>query len=93
MLFSFQSYAQDEKVESSLNVKTRAAGYIDPDAYVLGPGDSLLILIKGMDEIAWKLSISQEGTIYVPKVGALNLKSNSLSDAKKKIEKAGGKVE
>ena len=86
MLFSFRSSAQEAKVESFLNIKTKAAGYIDPDAYILGPGDSLLILIKGMDEIAWKLSISQEGTIYVPKVGALNLKSNSLSDAKKKIE-------
>lgn len=86
MLFSFQSSAQEENVESTLSVKSDAAGYIDPDAYILGPGDSLLILIKGMDEIAWNVAVSQEGTIYIPKVGALNLKSNSLSNAKKKIE-------
>lgn len=86
LLLSFQSIAQSEKNDKSLSIKTEKAGYIDPDQYFVGPGDSLLILIKGMDELAWKVRVSHEGTIYIPKVGELNIKSNSLSEAKKKIE-------
>lgn len=88
LLFSFSPPAQEKNLENVLNVKTETAGYIDPTTYFIGPGDSLLILIKGLDEIAWKVRVSHEGTIYVPKVGELNLKSNSLSEAKKKIEES-----
>lgn len=88
LLFSFSIPAQEKNLENVLNVKTETAGYIDPTTYFIGPGDSLLILIKGLDEIAWKVRVSLEGTIYVPKVGELNLKSNSLSEAKKKIEES-----
>jgi protein involved in polysaccharide export with SLBB domain len=86
LLFSWQTFAQEEKIDNALPIKTQSAVYIDPDTYFVGPGDSLLILIKGLDEIAWKANISQEGTIYIPKVGEVNLKSNTLSEAKKKIE-------
>ncbi|MFA6980261.1 MAG: SLBB domain-containing protein [Ignavibacteriaceae bacterium] len=86
LLLSFQSFAQSEKYDKTSSIKTEAAGYIDPDMYFVGPGDSLLVLIKGLDEIAWKVRVSHEGTIYIPKVGELNIKSNSLTEAKKKIE-------
>lgn len=86
LLFSWQIFAQEEKFDNALPAKTESAGYIDPDFYFVGPGDELLILIKGLDEIVFKVNINQEGTIYVPKVGEVNLKSNSLSEAKKKIE-------
>jgi protein involved in polysaccharide export with SLBB domain len=86
MLFSWRTFAQEEKIDNAFPAKTQSAGYIDPDSYFVGPGDSLLILIKGLDEIVWKVSINHEGAIYIPRVGEVNLKSNSLSDAKKKIE-------
>jgi len=82
LLFSLNSFTQ---VREELQPAQRA-GYIDADSYLVGPGDSLLILIKGLDEQALKASVSLEGTIYIPRVGEVNLKANTLSEAKKKIE-------
>jgi len=86
LLLSFSTLAQVQNLDEPLSKKVHPTGYIDPDNYVVGPGDSLFVLIKGLDEIAWKVNVSQEGTIYIPKVGEVNLKSLSLSEAKKKIE-------
>jgi len=83
--FSSQILAQDED-KNVIHSLTQNTGYINPDSYLVGPGDSLVVLIKGMDEIAWKVNINHEGSIYIPKVGEINLKENSLSEAKKKIE-------
>lgn len=82
------SFAQSKKSDNQKSQTIQPSGFINADAYMVGPGDSLYVLIKGMDEVAWKLSISQEGTIYIPKVGEINVRSNSLSEAKKKIEQA-----
>ena len=91
LLFSISVFSQDQKLDIPSGKNLQATGFIDPDNYILGPGDSLFILIKGLDELAWKLNVSQEGTIYIPKVGEVNLKSNSLTEARLKLERAIGK--
>ncbi|MFA4924250.1 MAG: SLBB domain-containing protein, partial [Ignavibacteriaceae bacterium] len=42
----------------------------------------------GLDELAVKVPINPEGFIYLPKVGEVNLKGSTLSEAKKKIDRS-----
>ncbi len=63
-------------------------GSIDPDIYLLGPGDRIFISISGLEEIVFSLFINQEGNLYIPKVGGIDLKSKTLSQGKEKIIEA-----
>lgn len=60
-------------------------GSIDPKEYIVGPGDKLFIAIHGYDEVSFSLIINQEGLIYIPKVGSVDLNNLVLSEAKKSI--------
>ncbi|MEJ2103934.1 MAG: SLBB domain-containing protein [Ignavibacteriaceae bacterium] len=63
-------------------------GAISPDEYKVGPGDKFFLSISGVTEITNTLLIDQEGKLYIPKVGGINLKNNSLAKAKQKIRDA-----
>lgn len=63
-------------------------GSIDPDEYRVGPGDKIFISIKGIKEIVHNLAINQEGWLYIPKVGGVNLKNKTLAEAKGLIVEA-----
>ena len=60
-------------------------GIINPNEYRVGPGDKLFISISGVTEISSYLIIDQEGWLYIPRVGGINLQYSSLADAKTKI--------
>lgn len=60
-------------------------GSVNPDEYFVGPGDKLFISISGIQEYSFNLVVNQEGNLFIPKVGEINLKNSSLSNAKKKI--------
>jgi len=61
-------------------------GSVDPDEYYVGPGDKLFISINGIEEIIFSLLINQEGAIYISKVGGIDLKNLTLTQAKDKIK-------
>lgn len=67
---------------------TASGGSINPNEYVLGPGDRLFVSISGLQELDYNISVSQEGSIFIPKVGEIVLKNNSLAEAKEKIKNA-----
>ncbi len=60
-------------------------GIINPDEYRVGPGDKLFISISGVMEVSSYLIIDQEGWLYIPRVGGIDLKNSTLADAKTKI--------
>jgi polysaccharide biosynthesis/export protein len=67
---------------------TFAAGesaQVGPD-YVLGPGDTLIIQMWGMTNEVLKLTLTRDGRINLPKVGALYLWGMNLGDAEKRIK-------
>jgi len=70
---------------SSLSETGATEGVIDPDEYIVGPGDKLLITISGVKEAAERLAIDQEGFLYIPHAGPVNLKNLKLSEAKELI--------
>ncbi len=60
---------------------------IDPDEYIVGPGDELTINLWGEFNLTHVLSVTPEGTILLPGVGSLYISGISLKDAKEQIKK------
>lgn len=63
-------------------------GIIDPEEYRVGPGDKLFISISGVKEVSSYLLIDQEGWLYIPRVGGIDLTNSTLALAKNKITEA-----
>ncbi len=61
---------------------------VDPDEYIVGPGDKLFISIIGIHEILHDVILNQESDIYISKVGGISLKNFTLTDVKDKIKEA-----
>ena len=60
---------------------------IEPDKYVLGPGDVLAVSIWGEPNTNFNLTVTPEGRLLIPTVSVLQVSGMTLSDAKKKIVK------
>jgi polysaccharide biosynthesis/export protein len=58
---------------------------IDPDKYVLGPGDILSIFVWGGYEGQFTLPITPEGMVLVPELGPIDVAGLTLTDARQKI--------
>jgi protein involved in polysaccharide export with SLBB domain len=67
---------------------TATEGNVDPNEYIVGPGDKIFISIGGIEEIAINVIINQEGFLYLPKVGGVDLRKTTLQSAKDKITNA-----
>jgi len=52
-----------------------------PMNYVLGPDDELAIAVSGLQEAAFNLPISPEGTIYIPNVGPVKVSGLTFEGA------------
>jgi protein involved in polysaccharide export with SLBB domain len=63
-------------------------GIISPDEYRVGPGDKMFISISGVTEISNTFIIDQEGFLYIPRIGGIDLRKNTLAVAKEKISDA-----
>ncbi len=73
--------------DSSRKVITNGVGEssIDPGDYKVGPGENIFISISGIEEINLNLTINAENYLFIPKVGGINLKGLTLTQAKEKI--------
>ena len=60
-------------------------GAINPDEYIVGPGDRIFVSISGIEETLFNLTINQEGFVYIPKVGDVDLREKTLTEAKSLI--------
>lgn len=63
-------------------------GIVNPREYKVGPGDKFFLSISGVREFTHTIFIDQEGWLYIPKVGGIDLRNTFLEDAKKKINDA-----
>ncbi len=75
----------DSLLQSSYKLEA-TEGSIDADEYFVGPGDKLFVSIRGLEEVVLTLVVNQEGIVYVPKAGGIDLKDCTLADAKSKIK-------
>ena len=58
---------------------------IDPDTYILGPGDLLGINIISTMNVSLPIRINPIGEIMIPSVGVLDVSEISITEAKNKI--------
>ena len=60
-------------------------GILDPNEYMIGPGDNIFISVSGIEEQNFNLIVNHEGFLYIPRVGIVDLRNKSLKDAKSTI--------
>ncbi len=60
--------------------------YIDPETYVLGPGDMFSVDLQGEVQQSLRgLVVNGEGNIFIPSVGKIELKELTLDEARDRI--------
>ncbi|WP_439481756.1 SLBB domain-containing protein [Cyclobacterium plantarum] len=63
-----------------------------PPQYVLGAGDQLLIDIYGASQQSYDLTISPEGSVFVPNVGPINVGGSTVEAARIRVQNALEKI-
>jgi len=58
---------------------------VDPESYILGPGDVLEVVIDAQPEFSHQGMVSPEGLLLIPNVGTVELAGLTLSEAKTRI--------
>ena len=76
------------RLSTSLQSALALDAPIDPDTYILGPGDLLGISLRGGVGAYYTAQISPEGNLIVPQLPMLQLDGMTLSDAKVAIRAA-----
>jgi polysaccharide export outer membrane protein len=61
---------------------------IDPDTYIVGPGDIFMFNIWGAMEMQLPLPVSPEGVLSVPSVGDIDIREMTLTGVKQKVLEA-----
>lgn len=82
-----QEVLKYQELESKL-LETAFERTIDPETYVLGPGDYLLIDIGIEEQGNFKVPVTPEGVIVIPTVGSIPVDGITLSSARQRIETA-----
>lgn len=59
---------------------------IDPDEYILGPGDEIGLDVLTSEVFTYDLRITPTGDLFIPAAGACNLAGLSITAAKDKVE-------
>ena len=82
------------KRETELRAKMMEAAAlekpIDPDKYIVGPGDVFMFNIWGAMEMQLPLAVSPEGVLSVPSVGDIDIRKMKLAEVKQKVLEAAG---
>ena len=71
------------------NAVLQSAGPVNPDTYVLGPGDILGLEILGAVTISAEDVIGADGSITFPQIGTLWLGGITLSEARVRVSRKG----
>jgi protein involved in polysaccharide export with SLBB domain len=73
---------------SSAGSSLALEGALDPDEYVVGPGDLFAILIRGLETSAAPVAVSADGRLPLPDAGSLAVADLTLSAARDSIVQA-----
>ncbi|MES2766685.1 MAG: SLBB domain-containing protein [Bacteroidota bacterium] len=65
---------------------------INPEEYILGPGDVVSVSIWAVTSTEIDAVISPEGKLLLPSIGAISLKNTTLADAEKIVRERVNKV-
>ncbi|MBN2092432.1 SLBB domain-containing protein [candidate division KSB1 bacterium] len=89
MLFDNLKKSGAQQLKNAVPTETEPLeAAIDPEKYIVGPGDLFQINIWGAISEEHQVRISPENKMIIPNVGEISFKSLTLSHAKKEIEQA-----
>jgi protein involved in polysaccharide export with SLBB domain len=74
--------APTRPMERKRGVQDRA---IDPDEYMVGPGDKLTIYLWGTLDKDYTLTVTPEGQLLIPTVGVVDVTNKTLTTVKKEV--------
>jgi len=60
---------------------------INPDLYIVGPGDEFKVTIQQYEPIELVVTISPDSKVYIPKIGLIDAKNKTLTEVYKLIKK------
>ena len=60
---------------------------IDPEIYILGPGDKIGLSIITSSNMAYILTITPSGKLWIPDIGPIHISGNNIPDAEIKVAK------
>jgi len=83
---TFQHRLDSLRETTSVYSTGASEGSIDANEYHVGPGDKIFISISGVREFIYNLSINQEGWIYIPQVGGIDLNNLTMAQARAELE-------
>ena len=61
------------------------AGLAIPKGYIVGPGDTFVVQIYGVTDLEYQLSVTREGELLLPEVGALTVNGLTFEETKQLI--------
>jgi len=64
---------------------------IDPDRYVLGPDDILIVSLVGPETRSFSLRVLPEGYIFIPEVGAIYADGLTITEFRERLSKEVGR--
>ena len=82
-LFNLSSAGQ--KGESKSIQQSLLDAVVDEKSYVVGPGDILLLNFLGELNYNYQITITPEGTAFIPSVGSVTVSGLTLNQAKEKM--------
>ncbi|NKB68030.1 MAG: hypothetical protein GKR89_13295 [Candidatus Latescibacteria bacterium] len=63
---------------------------VDPDTYIVGPGDVFILYIWGELDIPYELVVDPEGHVHIPTIGLHYISQKTLAEAKQDLIAAAG---
>ncbi len=84
--FDRKNFLTTDSLQINYQSAIASEGVVNPEEYIVGPGDVLFISIRGIEEVIQRYPINFEGSIYIQRVGGIDLSNLTLKKAKEKIE-------
>ena len=69
----------------NLSEKFSIEAEINPDIYILGPGDKLGLNIVTSENTTFILTVTPTGDLWIPQVGSIHISGKSINDAKSEV--------
>ena len=59
---------------------------VDPETYIVGPGDRFLVIIPTYAEVGWPARVSAEGKLFIPTLGLFHVAGKPLLQVQEQIK-------
>jgi len=86
--------AEKEKAFQELQTKLLEQSFergINPEQYIVGPGDAFAIVIWGESEGPIQATVTPEGQLVIPTIGAIEVDGLTLKEVQQKVAEVGSK--